>query len=81
MILFGDFNIHMDKPEHPDTATFNDFLESFDLANHTTFLTHISRLTLDLVITSSHRLIKSIEQGYFLSDHCFIDATLHVNRI
>ena len=81
IIMLGDFNIHIDKPEHPDTATFNDFLESFDLVNYTTFPTHISRHTLDLVITSSHRLIKSIEQGHFLSDHCFIDATLHVNRI
>ena len=78
--MLGDFNIHMDKPEHCDTATFNDFLESCNLINFTTFPTHISRHTLDLVITSSHRLIKSIEQGHFLFDHCFIDATLHVNR-
>ena len=69
----------MDKPEHPDTVTFNDFLESFDL-NYTTFSTHLSRHTLDLVITNSHGLIKSIEQGHYLSDHCFIDITLHVNR-
>ena len=80
IIMLDDFNIHMDKPEYPDTATFNEFLESFDLVNLTTFPTHISRHTLDLVITSSHRLIKSIEQGHFLPDHCFVDATLHVNR-
>ena len=49
-------------------------------SHFTTFPTHISRHTLDLVITSSHRFVKSIEQGHFLSDHCFIDATLHVNR-
>ena len=78
--MLGDLNIHMDKPEHPDTVTFNDFLESFDLVNYTTFPTHISRHTLDLVITSSHRLVKSIEQGHFLSNHCFINAILHVNR-
>ena len=81
LIMLGDFNIHMDKPEHPDTVTFNDFLESFDLFNYTTFPTHLSRHTLDLVITNSHGLIKSIEQGHYLSDHCFIDITLHVNRI
>ena len=40
--MLGDFNINMDKPEHPETATFNDFLESFDLVNYTTFATHIS---------------------------------------
>ena len=80
IIMLWDFNIHMDKPEHPDTATFNDFLESFDLVNYTSFPTHMSRHTLDLVITSFHRLIKSIEQGHFLFDHCFVYATLHVNR-
>ena len=80
IIMLGYFNIHMDKPEHPDTATFNDFYESFDLVNFTTYTTHISKHTLDLVITSSHKLIKSIELGHFLSDHCFVDATLHVNR-
>ena len=80
LIILGDFNIHMDKPEHPDTVTFKIFLESFDLVNYTTFPTHLSRHTLDLVITNSHGLIKSIEQGHYLSDHCFIDITLHVNR-
>ena len=76
-----DFNIHMDKLEHPDTVTFNELLESFDLVNYTTFPTHLSKHTLDLVITNSHGLIKSIEQGHYLSDHCFIEITLHVNRI
>ena len=50
LFMLGDFNRHMDKPEHPDTVTFNDFLESFDLVNYTTFPTHLSRHTLDLVI-------------------------------
>ena len=80
LIMLGDFNIHMDKPEHPDTVTFNDFLESFDLVNYTTFPTDLSRHTLDLVKTNSYGLIKSIEQGHYLSDHCFLDITLHVNR-
>ena len=65
LIMLGDFNIHTDKPEHPDTVTFNDFLESFDLVNYTTFPTHLSSHTLDLVITNSHGLIKSIEQGHY----------------
>ena len=80
IIMLGDFNIHMDKPEHPDTVTFNDFFESFDLVNYTTFPTHTPRHTLDLVITNLHRLVKSIEQGHFLPNHCFVDAILHVNR-
>ena len=80
IIMLGDFNIHMDKPEHRDTVIFNDFLESFDLINFTTFPTHISKHTLDLVITSSHSLVKSIGQVHFFSDHCFVDVILHVSR-
>ena len=82
LIMLGDFNIHVNNPEHPDTVIFNDFLETFDLINFTTFPTNVSRHTLDfdLVITSSRRLIKSIKQGHILSDHCFVDSTLHVSR-
>ena len=80
IIMLGDFNIHVDKPKHPDTVIFNDFLESFDPINFTTFPTHICKHTFDLVKTSSHRLIKSIGQGHFLSDHCFVDVTLHLSR-
>ena len=80
LFMLGDINIYVDNPEHPDTIIFNDFLESFDLINFTTFPTHESIHTLDSVITSSHGLIKSIKQGHFLSDHCFVDSTLHVSR-
>ena len=80
LIMLDGFNIHVNNPEHPDTVIFNDFLESFDLTNFITFPSHVSRHTLDLVIMSSHRLIKSIKQGHFLLDHCFVDSTLHVSR-
>ena len=78
--MLGGFNIHVNNPEHLDTIIVNDFLELFDLISITTFPTHVFRHTLDLVITSCHRLIKSIKQGHFLSDHCFVDSTLHVSR-
>ena len=65
IIMLYDFNIHIDNSEHPNTVIFNDFLESFDLINFNTFPTHISKHTLDLVITSSHKLIKSIGLGHF----------------
>ena len=70
----------MGNPEHPEIIIFNDFLESFGLINFSTFPTHTSRHTLDLVLTSSRGLIKSIKQDHFLSDHCFVDSTLHVSR-
>ena len=80
LFMLDDFNIHVNNPEHPDTIIFYDFLESCDLINFTTFPTHVSIHTLDLVITSSYRFIKSIKQGHFLLDHCFVNSTLHVSR-
>ena len=80
LIMLGDFNMHVNNPEHPDIIIFNDFLESFDLINFTTFPTHVSRHTLDLVIASSHGLINSVKHGHLLLDHHFVDSTLHVSR-
>ena len=42
MIKIGDFNIHMDITDDPNTITFNDFLDSFNLHNHVNFPTHKS---------------------------------------
>ena len=51
LIMFGDFNIRMDKPEDLDTITFTDFLSGLGLQNHVGFTTHQSQHTTDLVIT------------------------------
>ena len=79
LILTGDFNIHMDNPENPDTIIFNDFLESFGLTNFVGFLTHQFNHTIDLMITHHSSIIKSVRQGEFFSDHCFINANLHID--
>ena len=80
LILTSDFNIHMDNPENPDTIIFNDFLESFGLTNFVSFPTHQSNHTIDLMITHHSSIIKSVRQGEFFSDHCFINANLHIDR-
>ena len=79
LILTGDFNIHMDNPENPDTIIFNDFLESFGLTNFVRFPTHQSNHTIDLMISHHSSIIKSVRQGEFFSDHCFINANLHID--
>ena len=37
LLLLGDFNIHLDEGNNPDTITFNDFLELFGLINYMIF--------------------------------------------
>ena len=80
LILTSDFNIHMDNPENPNTIIFNDILESFGLTNFVGFLTYRSNHTIDLMITHHSSIIKSVRQGEFFSDHCFINTNLHINQ-
>ena len=79
LLLTGNFNIHMDNLQNPDTIIFSDFLESFGLINFVGFPTHQSHHMLDLFITHQSSIIKSVPQGEFFSDHCFIYALLHLD--
>ena len=44
----------MDSPEAPDTILFNDFLDSLNLKNIVDFSTHLSNLSIDLIITDKN---------------------------
>ena len=50
ILLMGDFNIHMDRPDHPNTIIFNDLLDSLNFRNNISFQTHISHHALDLIL-------------------------------
>ena len=76
LLMLGDFNIHIDEENNPDTITFNDFLESFGLINYTTFFTHTAKHILDLVISNDPTLVHSALPRHLLSDHLFVHATL-----
>ena len=79
MILIGDFNVHMDSPEAPDTIIFNDFLDSLNLKNLVDFSTHLSNHSIGLIITDKNSsLISHPRRGHMLSDHHFIHADLQI---
>ena len=82
LLLLGDFNIHLDKQEAPDTILFQDFLESLGLTNHVKQPMHTSSHILDLVISQPEfcQTVKKVELGHFLSDHCFTHVFLLVDR-
>ena len=48
-VYIGDFNNHIDA-NNPDTTTFNDFMESFNLKHLVSFPTCIHQHTLDLIL-------------------------------
>ena len=52
-VITGDFNLHLDKPEHPQVKQFLSTLTSANLSQHVHFPTHRDNHTLDLVITHS----------------------------
>ena len=81
LLLIGDFNIHIDEATEPDTITFLDFLNSFNLTNHVQWPMHRSGHTLDLLISNQDDTsIKSVTKGYMLSDHTFIDSAIEVQH-
>ena len=81
MIMIGDFNIYMDITDDPNTITFNDFLDSFNLHNHVNFPTHKCLHYLDPVITNTNwNIMHTVKQGHMLSDHDFIDCSLHIEN-
>ena len=80
LLMLGDFYIHLDEKNNPDTITFSDFLESFSLINYATFFTHTAKHILDLVISNDPTLVHSVLPGHVLSDHMFVRATLQIVR-
>ena len=80
-IIIGDFNIHIDTPTESDVIIFNDLLDSLNMDNKITFLTHKSQLTLDLIIEDRNKkLLYNLENGHLFSDHNFIHSTVDVRK-
>ncbi len=75
LIVFGDFNIHLDGPY---AANVHSLLASFDLKHLTTTSIHKSGSQLDLVYTcncvSDNVLVKPLHT----TDHYFITFNLHL---
>ena len=81
LLLTGDFNIHVNNLESPDTNTFLDVLDSFGLHNHIGFPTHHLNNTLDLVITSGQdKFIESSRPGRLFFDHNMVYFNLTTPR-
>ncbi len=74
ILVFGDFNIHLEKPYATD---FNSLLASFDLKRLTTTSTHKSGNLLDLIYTRDCTADNILVQPLHISDHSFIKFTLH----
>ena len=54
VVIAGDFNIHMEDKNNPDTKRFNQVIARYGLIQHISKATHICGGILDLVITRSN---------------------------
>uniref|UniRef100_A0A9J8B808 Endonuclease/exonuclease/phosphatase domain-containing protein n=1 Tax=Cyprinus carpio carpio TaxID=630221 RepID=A0A9J8B808_CYPCA len=73
LVLLGDFNIHLDKPQDAD---FNTLLASFDLKRVSTTATHKSGNQLDLIYTRCCSVDNTLVTPLHTSDHFLITANL-----
>ncbi len=69
ILVFGDFNIHIEKPYATD---FHSLPASFDLKRLTTTSTHKSGNQLDLIYTRDCTADNILVQPLHISDHVFI---------
>ena len=85
IIITGDFNIHMENKEDPDTKKFTSLLERYGLIQHVSFSTHVNGGTLDLVLTRSNTCdqlnLSNLEghQTHTTSDHILLSFTCTLN--
>ncbi len=74
LLVFGNFNIHLEKPYATD---FHSLLAFFDLKRLTTTSTHKSGNQLDLIYTRNCTADNILVQPPHISDTFFIKFTLH----
>ena len=81
IVIFGDLNFHVNKPQKPDVKKFLDILECNNLCQHITEPTHELGNTLDLVITrQGSNLVHNIQVGDRISDHDCITWGLNLQK-
>ena len=78
IILCGDFNLHINKPDDPDGQRFISTMDSYGYTQHVNFPTHMNGNTLDLIFTrdSDNISVLNISEHDFISDHCFVHCNI-----
>ncbi len=74
LLVFGDFNIHLEKPYARD---FHSLLASFDLERLTTTSTHKSGNQLDLIYTCNCTADDILDEPLHITGHFFVTLKLH----
>ena len=82
MVILGEFNLHINDQEDPDTNIFINTITVLGLDQYDDFVTHNKGNILDIVMTEPLGKIKvtSCTPGPFVSDHCAVNFTISVTK-
>ena len=82
IVILGDFNLHINDQEDPDTNIFIATMTALGLDQYVDFVSHNKGNILDLVMAEPLGKIKvtSCTPGPFFSDHCAVNFTISVTK-
>ena len=69
LILTGDLNFHLDKPNNPNTVRFNSLLDEYGLQQKINVPTHVAGHILDVLVVRDDSVLNS----FCVSDPCLIN--------
>ncbi|XP_072016875.1 uncharacterized protein [Amphiura filiformis] len=81
LVVVGDFNLHLDILDDPDTRKFNRLIESLGLIQSVVGPTHRCGHTLDVIVSREmDSLVESTRVLDLISDHALIACDLNVSK-
>ena len=82
LLIIGDFNVHMDTPNHTYPKKLLELCSAFDLAQHVSFPTHIKGHIVDLIFSRLSDTVKPAQarKGELRSDHYMLCCNLTISR-
>ena len=82
LVLLGDFNIHAQDIENPDSLVYNDTMEALRLQQHIDKPMHKLYNTLDLIYMESLNRVKVLYSfiSNFISDHRVVGIELEIRK-
>ena len=81
VLVVGDFNFHMDKPNDPDTRRFVQLYNPLGFDQFVTEPTHVKRHILDIVLCRARTLVTSVNvDNLYMSDHFLLTIGTDFSR-
>ena len=81
VLVVGDFNFHMDKPNDPDTRRFVQLYNPLGFDQFVTEPTHVKGHILDIVLCRARTLVTSVNvDNLYMSDHFLLTIGTDFSR-